>query len=63
FNDMNMAGWKAYDLTTIRQPLKDIILGSVELVVSLIENPDRPPEARLLPCHVMERSTLRKIPD
>lgn len=61
FNDMTMAGWKAYDLTTIRQPLTEIILGSVELVVSLLEQPDRPPEARMLTCHVIERSTLRPI--
>ena len=63
FNDMNMSGWRAYDLTTIHQPLTDIILGSVDLIVSLIENPNRPPEARLLPCHVLERSTLRPMLD
>ena len=62
FNDMAMAKWKAYSITTIHQPLNDIILGSVELVVSLLDQPDRPPEARLLPCKVVERDTLRSCP-
>ncbi len=62
FNDMAMARWRAYSITTIRQPLTDIILGSVELVVSLLEQPDRAPEARLLPCKVIERDTLRSRP-
>ena len=59
FNDMNMSSWHAYGLTTIRQPLKEIILGSVELVVSMLDEPNRAPEVRLFPCSVVERNTLR----
>lgn len=59
FNDMNMSAWHAYGLTTIRQPLKEIILGSVELVVSMLDEPDRAPEVRLFPCSVVERNTLK----
>ena len=61
FNDMMMAGWDGYDLTTIHQPIRDIILSSVELVVSLIDAPTRTPEARLFPCAVIERGTLRPM--
>lgn len=62
FNDMSMAGWRAYDLTTIRQPVRDIILSSVELVVATINDPGRMPEVRLFPCTIIERGSLRPLP-
>lgn len=62
FNDMTMASWSAYNLTTIRQPIADIILESVNLVVSLVDEPGRPPVSRLFPCAVIERKTLRPKP-
>jgi DNA-binding LacI/PurR family transcriptional regulator len=49
-NDMEMAGWENINLTTIRQPIKQIIDSSIELIVSMLENPERYPEARLFPC-------------
>jgi DNA-binding LacI/PurR family transcriptional regulator len=62
FNDMAMASWEAYRLTTIRQPLRDIILASVELIVALAEEPARAPEVRLLACEIVERATLKPLP-
>ncbi|TQV70305.1 LacI family DNA-binding transcriptional regulator [Denitrobaculum tricleocarpae] len=61
FNDMNMAAWQAYSLTTIRQPTSEIILSSVDLVVSMLDTPERAPEVRLFPCSVVERGTLKPI--
>jgi len=58
-NDMEMAGWRNIDLTTIRQPIAEIIEASIDLVVGTIEAPDRHPETRLFPCRVVERGTLR----
>ncbi|MCY0095495.1 LacI family DNA-binding transcriptional regulator [Hoeflea ulvae] len=60
-NDMEMAGWENINLTTIRQPIAQIIDSSIELIVSLLANPDRYPEARLFPCRVIERGTLRPV--
>ena len=59
FNDITIASWAAYDLTTIRQPIRDIILSSVELVVAIVDDPGRSAEVRLFPCSIVERSTLR----
>lgn len=59
FNDMAMARWDGYDLTTIRQPVDDIIASSVELVIAMVEDPGRSVETRLFPCSIVERSTLR----
>ena len=58
-NDMEMAGWESIALTTIRQPIAQIISSSIELIVAMLEEPDRYPEARLFPSTVVERSTLR----
>ncbi|MEM7644158.1 MAG: LacI family DNA-binding transcriptional regulator [Pseudomonadota bacterium] len=58
-NDMEMAGWQNIDLTTIRQPLAAIIGASIDLVVDTVDHGARAPEARLFPCEVVERGTLR----
>ncbi len=58
-NDMEMSRWQNIGLTTIRQPLAQIIDAAIDLVVATIEAPDRHPEIRLFPCKVIERKTLR----
>ncbi|WP_226782995.1 LacI family DNA-binding transcriptional regulator [Oceaniglobus trochenteri] len=60
-NDMEMARWENINLTTIRQPIEQIIASSIELVVAMLTEPERFPEARLFPCHIIERGTLRPI--
>ena len=61
-NDMEMAGWQNIALTTIHQPVAQIIEAAIDLVVATIETPDRHPEIRLFPCRVVERRTLRAAP-
>ena len=58
-NDMEMAGWENINLTTIRQPVRQIISSSIELIVAMLDDPERYPEARLFPSTVIERGTLR----
>lgn len=58
-NDMEMAGWENIALTTIRQPIRQIISSSIELIVAMLDDPDRYPEARLFPSSVVERATLK----
>lgn len=58
-NDMEMAGWQNINLTTIRQPVEQIISSSIELIVAMLDDPERYPEARLFPSTVIERGTLR----
>jgi DNA-binding LacI/PurR family transcriptional regulator len=59
FDDMPMASWSAYDLTTVRQPIGDIILTAVELILSIVHDPRRPAETRLFACEGIVRGTLR----
>jgi DNA-binding LacI/PurR family transcriptional regulator len=58
-NDMEMARWAGIDLTTVRQPIADIIAASIDLVVASLKSSDLRPEARLFRCSIVERGTLR----
>jgi len=60
-NDMEIAGWENINLTTIHQPIREIINSSVELIVAMLENPEREPETRLFRCRIVERGTLRPL--
>lgn len=58
-NDMEMARWENIDLTTLHQPIKQIVTSSIELMMALLAEPERYPEARIFSCSVIERGTLR----
>jgi len=62
FNDIKMSSWESISLTTIHQPIKQIINSSIELMVAMFDEPNRYPEARLFPCQIVERGTLRPRP-
>jgi DNA-binding LacI/PurR family transcriptional regulator len=62
-NDIAMAGWAGIDLTTIRQPFEAIVRSTIELMADILAEPGRLPEARLLPCRLVERATLRPLPE
>ncbi len=61
-NDMAMSRWESIDLTTIHQPIKQIVHASVDLVEAMLKQAHRYPEARIFPCRVVERGTLRPRP-
>lgn len=61
-NDMEMAAWANINLTTIHQPFEAIVQSSIDLMVSSFAEPGRLPEARIHPCHIVERGTLRPLP-
>lgn len=61
-NDMAIASWQNIDLTTIHQPIGEIIETSIELVEAMLDQPEQQPEARLFPCRVVERGTLKPKP-
>ncbi|MEM9604976.1 MAG: LacI family DNA-binding transcriptional regulator [Pseudomonadota bacterium] len=61
-NDMEMARWENISLTTIRQPIQQIVASSIELIVAMLDDPTRYPEARLFTSTLVERDTLRPRP-
>ena len=61
-NDMEIAAWDNIALTTIHQPFAEIVRSSIELMQASLAEPGRLPEARILPCRLIERATLRPLP-
>ena len=60
-NDMEMSRWENINLTTIHQPIRQIVSSSIELMVAMLDDPERYPESRIFPCTVVERGTLRAV--
>lgn len=42
YDDVPLAAWGAYQLTTLRQPVNRMVEATVETIMGKIENPDRP---------------------
>ena len=61
FNDIAMASWASYDLSTIRQPIAEIIVAAVEKSIQLVANHDLPAEVRHFGCEAVLRHTLRRL--
>jgi len=61
FNDIAMASWTAYDLSTIRQPIAEITMAAVELSIKLVTHRHMPSQEILFPCQAILRNTLRQI--
>lgn len=60
FDGLEMADWPAYSLTTIEQPIEDMIDYSVDLLMKKIEDPAEEPVVKYFPGVLREReSTLR----
>ena len=55
FDDVPMAAWDAYALSTIRQPSDAM----VEAVLEILKNPDAAPVKRDLPVQLIQRNTTR----
>ena len=64
FDGLPQSAWKAYDLTTIEQPMQELSRLAVETLVDRIEN-DEPttPTRQLLEGHLQIRSTVAKRKD
>lgn len=59
FDDIPMASWPSYELTTVRQPVEDMVDAALSLLIDQIENPDQPPITRLLPGELQVRKSSR----
>lgn len=59
FNDIAMAAWPSYRLTTIRQPIGDIISAAVEMITEMVEQGGASAPSRRFTCALVERGTLK----
>ena len=60
-NDMEMAQWANINLTTIHNPIKQVVSSTIELVVSMLSDQRYFPKAVLFPGRIVERGTLRPL--
>lgn len=59
FDDIPMASWSAYSLTTIREPVDEMISLTMRLLVERLEKPDTEPVIKLLPGTLIRRRSAR----
>jgi DNA-binding LacI/PurR family transcriptional regulator len=57
FDDIAMASWPSYDLTTIRQPVEAMVAATIALAVDLTRGEAAPVSAQRLPGRLMVRTT------
>ena len=60
-NNMEMSGWANVNLTTLNNPIGDIIAASIDLVAGMVTTTGPAPQSRSFDCAVVERGTLRPI--
>jgi LacI family transcriptional regulator len=57
YDDVDLAGWDAFRLTTVRQPIEEMGRLAVELLLRRLEEPDMPYEQRRFGCELVVRET------
>ena len=63
FDDIPMAGWEAFALTTVRQQLTEMARDAARLLIARIEDRDAGDPRRIVfPTHLVQRSTTGRVP-
>lgn len=58
FDDISLAGWEAFGLTTVRQPLGEMAREAVRALLRRIDQPNGPPPRRtVFPTELIQRAT------
>jgi DNA-binding LacI/PurR family transcriptional regulator len=60
FDDIAMASWPPYSLTTVRQPVQKMIQSTVDTVRRLVKRPTERRKLVKMPGELIERGTVRK---
>jgi DNA-binding LacI/PurR family transcriptional regulator len=60
FDGVPSSSWFKYQLTTIRQPLEQLTKAAVDVLIERIENPDSPPEARVLTGMLIKGNSVKR---
>jgi LacI family transcriptional regulator len=63
FDDIDMAGWEGFSLTTVRQPLAEMGRAAAKLLIDRISSDGgTPPRSRVFPVGLIRRDTLAAAP-
>lgn len=61
FDNVPMAAWPSYDLTTVHQPVEELGDETMDVLSELMENPGKAPITRMLRMELIERGSTNKI--
>lgn len=59
FDDIPMASWTKYSLTTVRQPVERMVDETIEVLSNAIESPQSAAQVRVIPAEVVVRQSAR----
>lgn len=59
FDDIPMASWPAYSLTTVRQPIKPMVDATIDVLMDAIETPGAQREIEWIPPVFVDRASAR----
>jgi DNA-binding LacI/PurR family transcriptional regulator len=59
YDDISMASWPRYQLTTVCQPLEEMVAATIESLMHAIENPQAERVTKLIPSILVPRKTVR----
>jgi LacI family transcriptional regulator len=62
YDNTEMAAWEAFDLTTVDQPVHDIVETGIRLLRDRIADPDRPTQVVTHPCALVVRGSTAGTP-
>lgn len=60
-DDVAIASWPSYSLTTVRQPFLEMVDTGLEMLLNSIENRDSEPELKLFQGQLIKRSSVRNL--
>lgn len=61
FDDMPLAAWASYRLTTVRQPIEQMVEHAIAEMTAWLATPGRAPASRLFPTDIIERDSLKAV--
>ena len=59
FDDIPMASWPSFNLTTVRQPVNHMVDGSVKDLISRIKQPETTPNQKIIMGELVYRGSAR----
>ena len=59
FDNIPMAGWGAYDLTTVSQEVDEMIDKTIEILLTKLEDPSSPPQVELVEGKLIRRGSVK----
>ncbi|MFT6992879.1 MAG: DNA-binding LacI/PurR family transcriptional regulator [Paraglaciecola sp.] len=60
FDGITSSAWQSYQITTIKQPVEKLVKAAVEILLEHIENPNSPPEVRVLTGALIKGNSVRR---